>query len=60
MSGLDEDDWQQVRTYTDHLGHRVVLKQFVELGFLPDNAYLIPIVQYYWQNFCWAHAVMET
>lgn len=42
MSGLDEDDWQQLRTHTDHLGHRVVLKQFVELGFPPDNVHLIP------------------
>lgn len=33
---------QQFRTHTDYLGHRVVLKQFIELGFPPDNIHLVP------------------
>ncbi|KAJ6013128.1 hypothetical protein N7522_003483 [Penicillium canescens] len=46
MSDSDEDDWQQVRTYTDHLGHRVVLEQFVEPDFPPDDVHLIPFQVY--------------
>ena len=39
MSDSDEDDWQQVRTYADHLGHRVVLEQYVEPDYPPDPTY---------------------
>ncbi|KAJ5494542.1 hypothetical protein N7463_010629 [Penicillium fimorum] len=33
--------WQQVRTYADHLGHRVVLEEYVVPDSVPD--YLVPI-----------------
>ncbi|KAJ5504330.1 hypothetical protein N7463_007204 [Penicillium fimorum] len=42
-----ESSWQQVRTYTDHLGHRVVLEQFVGPDdFSPDPDHLLPIQVY--------------
>ncbi|KAJ5823214.1 hypothetical protein N7447_005554 [Penicillium robsamsonii] len=41
-----ENGWQQVHTYADHLGHRVVLEQFVGLDFSPDPDDLVPIQVY--------------
>ncbi|KAJ5984509.1 hypothetical protein N7481_006608 [Penicillium waksmanii] len=43
---MPESSWQQVHTYNDHLGHRVVLEQFVEPDFPPDPKHLIPIQVY--------------
>ncbi|KAJ5371702.1 hypothetical protein N7517_003708 [Penicillium concentricum] len=40
------ENWQQVRTYPDHLGHRVVLEQFIEPGFSPDPDHLVSIQVY--------------
>ena len=39
-----ESGWQQVRTYADHLGHRVVLEQYVVPDPEPDH--LVPIQVY--------------
>ncbi|CAG7924826.1 unnamed protein product [Penicillium olsonii] len=46
MSDSEDGDWQQVRTYTDHIGHRVVLEQFVEPEFAPDDVHLVPFQVY--------------
>lgn len=43
---MSEKGWQQIRTYPDHLGHRVVLEQFVEPDFTPDPRHLVPIQVY--------------
>ncbi|KAA8651047.1 hypothetical protein EYZ11_003782 [Aspergillus tanneri] len=43
---MSEEGWQQVRTYPDHLGHRVVLEQIVEPDFTPDPSHLVPIQVY--------------
>jgi hypothetical protein len=43
---MPKKDWQQVRTYADHLGHRVVLEQCVGPDFFPDPDHLIPIQVY--------------
>ncbi|CAG8356789.1 unnamed protein product [Penicillium salamii] len=43
---MPQRGWQQVRTYADHLGHRVVLEQFVEPDYCPDPDHLIPIQVY--------------
>ncbi|KAJ5987935.1 hypothetical protein N7481_003145 [Penicillium waksmanii] len=41
---MEGSDWQQVRTYADHLGHRVVLEQYVVPDPEPDH--LVPIQVY--------------
>ena len=41
---MEESGWQQVRTYADHLGHRVVLEQYVVPDPEPDH--LVPIQVY--------------
>ncbi|KAJ5592264.1 hypothetical protein N7537_009168 [Penicillium hordei] len=41
---MEESGWQQVRTYSDHLGHRVVLEQYVVPDPVPDH--LVPIQVY--------------
>lgn len=46
MSDSEAGDWQKVRTYTDHIGHRVVLEQFVEPEFPSDDAHLVPFQVY--------------
>lgn len=42
----DEGEWKKVRTYNDHLGHRVVLEQFVEPRFPPADVHLVPFQVY--------------
>ncbi|KAJ6033897.1 uncharacterized protein N7446_007808 [Penicillium canescens] len=39
-------EWQQVRTYADHLGHRVVLEQYVTPDYKPGPDHIIPIQVY--------------
>lgn len=50
MSDSDSDrvrrSWQQVRHYKDHLGHPVVLEEYVRPGDEPDPAHLVPIQVY--------------
>ncbi|KAJ5110622.1 hypothetical protein N7532_001157 [Penicillium argentinense] len=43
---MPESCWQQVRTYADHLGHRVVLEQYVAPDYEPDPEHVIPIQVY--------------
>ncbi|KAJ5334058.1 uncharacterized protein N7506_007841 [Penicillium brevicompactum] len=43
---MSQSEWQQVRTYTDHLGHRVVLEQYVTPDYEPDTNDIIPIQVY--------------
>jgi hypothetical protein len=38
--------WQQVRHYKDHLGHPVVLEQYIEEGYDPYSSHLVPIQIY--------------
>lgn len=42
----DASDWQEVRHYSDHLGHPVVLEQYVEPDNPPDPDHIIPIQVY--------------
>lgn len=46
MSDSDGNEWQQLCTYSDHLGHRVVLEQFVKPEFPPDDIHLVPFQVY--------------
>lgn len=41
---MERSDWQQVRTYDDHLGHRVVLEQYLVPD--PEPYHLVPIQVY--------------
>ncbi|QKX52954.1 uncharacterized protein TRUGW13939_00025 [Talaromyces rugulosus] len=43
---MSQSEWQQVRTYADHLGHRVVLEQYVTPDYEPDPDHIIPIQVY--------------
>ncbi|OQE12284.1 hypothetical protein PENVUL_c001G08374 [Penicillium vulpinum] len=43
---MSASDWQQVRNYPDHLGHCVVLEQFVEPDYSPEPSHLVPIQVY--------------
>jgi hypothetical protein len=43
---MSQSEWQQVRTYVDHLGHRVVLEQYVTPDYEPDPNHIIPIQVY--------------
>ncbi|EAU32805.1 conserved hypothetical protein [Aspergillus terreus NIH2624] len=43
---MSKQGWQQVRSYPDHLGHPVVLEQFIEPDFTPDPSDLLPIQVY--------------
>ncbi|KAJ5090742.1 hypothetical protein N7532_009426 [Penicillium argentinense] len=43
---MPESCWQQVRTYADHLGHRVVLEQYVSPDYEPEPEDIIPIQVY--------------
>ncbi|KAJ6150625.1 hypothetical protein N7471_001824 [Penicillium samsonianum] len=43
---MSQSEWQQVRTYADHLGHHVVLEQYVTPDYEPDPDHIIPIQVY--------------
>lgn len=43
---MSQSEWQQVRTYIDHLGHRVVLEQYDTPDYEPDPNDIIPIQVY--------------
>ncbi|KAJ5363041.1 hypothetical protein N7541_003885 [Penicillium brevicompactum] len=43
---MSQSEWQQVRTYTDHLGHHVMLEQYVTPDYEPDPNDIIPIQVY--------------
>ncbi|KAJ5744845.1 hypothetical protein N7533_009715 [Penicillium manginii] len=43
---MPEGSWQRVRTYADHLGHPVVLEQYVSPDYEPEPDHIIPIQVY--------------
>lgn len=43
---MSQSQWQQVRTYVDHLGHRVVLEQYVTPDYEPEPEHVISIQVY--------------
>ncbi|OJJ03025.1 hypothetical protein ASPVEDRAFT_53586 [Aspergillus versicolor CBS 583.65] len=45
-SDSDHSSWQQVRHYKDHLGHPVVLEEYVRPGNPPAPCHLVPIQVY--------------
>lgn len=49
MSDSSEEppgQWQQIRKYVDHLGHPVVLEQYVEPDYPPAPIHQVPIPVY--------------
>lgn len=43
---MADSDWKQVRNYTDHLGHPVVLEQYVNPEYDPEPSELVPFQVY--------------